>query len=290
MHLLLGHPQDLCCVGVLARMDALGVRAKIVEAPLAPPARLIWRLDAAGLSSSYTSADIGDEEIDSVLVRDISGIGSDGWDPADHAYMQAELYATLLAWIEGLSCRVINRRPAALWYRSMMPLLAWQGLLHRCGLRTPETIVTNDPIEARNFARNLDGVVLKPLTGEAGYLVIGEIDWSGVTALQRLAPVCLTEPHEQAQMACIVGDEVIWDGFPASEATALEPHLLRFANGAQLQFLEVAVALVRGQPAVVKVDASPQLEHFRLVARDRILDALVAQLTSVDARVLEQVN
>ena len=290
MHLLLGHPIDLCCIGVLTRMEALGLRAKIVDAPLAPPARLVWRLDDTGLSSSYTSPDLGDEEIESVLVRDISGIDLEGWNPTDHAYMQAELYATLLAWLEALPCPVINRRPAALWYRSMMPLLAWQRLLRRCGLRTPETIVTNDLIEARNFARNRDGVVLKPLTGEAGYLVVGEIDWSGVAAVQQLAPVCLTEPHEKAQSACIVGSEVIWDGVPAIEAKALEPRLLRFANAAHLEFLEVAVAMVRGEPAVIKVDASPRLEHFQLVSRDRILDALVAQLTRVDARVMEQVG
>jgi hypothetical protein len=290
MHLLLGHPMDLCCAGVLTRMEAHGLRAKIVDAPLAPPARLIWRLDTAGLSSSYTSPDLGDEEIESVLVRDIAGIELEGWDPADHSYMQSEMYATLLAWLEGLSCRVINRRPAALWYRGMKPLLAWQRLLHRCDLRTPETIVTNDLAEARNFARKLDGVVLKPLTGEAGYLVVGEIDWSGVAAVQRLAPVCLTEPHEKAQSACIIGDEVIWNGFPASDTIQLEPRLLRFASAARLEFLEVAVAIVRGQPAVVRVDASPRLEHFQLVSRDRILDALVARLTQVDAHLLEQVS
>jgi hypothetical protein len=290
MHLLLGHPMDLCCAGVLTRMEALGLRATIVDAPLAPPARLIWRLDAAGLSSSYTSPDFDDEEIDSVLVRDIAGIEPEGWDPADHSYMQSEMYATLLAWLEGLPCRVINRRPAALWYRGMMPLLAWQRLLHRCDLRTPETIVTNDLAEARNFARKLDGVVLKPLTGETGYLVIGEIDWSGVAAVQRLAPVCLTEPHEKARSACIIGDEVIWNGVPAIERIDLEQRLLRFASAAGLEFLEVAVAMIRGQPAVIKVDASPRLEHFQLVSRDRILDALVARLTRVDARVLEHVS
>ena len=52
MHLLLGHPEDPCCAAVLARLDAGGLPARIVASPLMPPARLNWRLDAEGLTSS----------------------------------------------------------------------------------------------------------------------------------------------------------------------------------------------------------------------------------------------
>src|SRR5262245_16614763 len=51
MYLLLGHREDPCCAGVFARLGARGLAAHIVGSPLAPPARLTWRLDATGLAS-----------------------------------------------------------------------------------------------------------------------------------------------------------------------------------------------------------------------------------------------
>jgi hypothetical protein len=93
------------------------------------------------------------------------------------------------------------------------------------------------------------------------------------------APVCLTEPHGAATLACIVGDAVIWDRALPPEAVALEPALSRFAAAAPLAFVEIALAPVRRGLAVVLVDTLPRLEHFTLPARDRIIDALVALLT-----------
>ena len=58
VHLLLGHSGDSCCAGVLARLAARGLPTHIVASPLAPPARLAWRLDDDGLTSRL---DLGDE-------------------------------------------------------------------------------------------------------------------------------------------------------------------------------------------------------------------------------------
>jgi hypothetical protein len=293
MHLVLGNRADLCCNGVLARMDALGFRARLVDAPLAPPSQLIWRLNESGVSSSYILPDFADdEEIESVLVREFGGVDPDGWDSGDYAYMQAELHATLLAWLEGLPCPVVNRCPAALFYRRMTPLLAWRPLLRQCELESLDTIITNDLCEARDFARvvGAGGVVLTPLTGEGGYLVVSESDWQGVAAVQQLAPVCLTEPYDGAQSACIVGDSVIWGGDARIETARLNERLVRFATAAGAEFLEVAVAVVRGRPAIVKVAVSPQLEHFSLDARELILDVLFAQVTRLEAPALSPVN
>ena len=52
MNLLLGQSEDPCCAGVFARLKAQGLPARIVAAPLASPAQLTWRLDAAGVVSS----------------------------------------------------------------------------------------------------------------------------------------------------------------------------------------------------------------------------------------------
>jgi hypothetical protein len=284
MHLLLGHSEDPCCAAVFARLEARGLPVRIVASPLVPPARFTWRLDAAGLASSLYP-DVPDTAIAGVLVRDTGWLEPAGWDAADHAYMQAELRAVTLAWLAGLACPVINRPDAALWYRAGAPLLAWRALLRGSGLPLPEIVVTSDPAEARAFRCRLakdgvSGAVYTPLTAPAGYLLADDDAWERLAALQVRAPVCLTEPHGAATLACIVGNAVIWDRAVPLEAVALEPGLSRFAAAAHLAFVEVAVAPIRGGFAVVLVDTLPRLEHFALCACARILDALVALLTA----------
>jgi hypothetical protein len=283
MYLLLGHPTDPCCAGVAARLDARGLTARIVADPLAPPARLTWRLDKTGVSSRLL-AGRPDTSIAGVLVRDTGWLDPAGWDKDDHAYMQAELRAVMLAWLAGLSCPVINPPSAALWYRASAPLLAWRSLLRRSGLPLPEVVITSDPAEAGAFRRRLaergaDGAVYSPLTSATDYLLADDEAWERLAAAQARTPVCLTEPHGAALLACVVGTDVIWNGAPSPEASALEPALRRFAAAARLTVVEIAVAAVRRGLAVVLVDPRPRLERFDASARARILDALVARLT-----------
>jgi hypothetical protein len=224
------------------------------------------------------------EEIDSVFVRSTGWLDPAGWELADHAYMQSETQAALLACLAGLSCPVINRASPALWYRPLNSLLAWLPLLRRCGLPAPETIVTDDPDEARAFGRRLEtagvpGAVCASLTRCAAWLV-GPTDWEGLAAVQARMPVCLTEPHGRTRAVCVVGRAVIWDGQPDSAEAALEPRLLHLAAEAGLDFLEIATAPVRDGPAVVLVEPLPRLEHFGPPARAGILYALTDLLTA----------
>jgi len=283
MYVLLGHATDPCCAGIAARLDARGLSARIVVDPLAPPARLRWRLDRTGVTSGL-SADVPDSAITGVLVRDTGWLDPAGWDKDDHAYMQAELRAVLLAWLAGLSCPVINPPDAALWYRAGAPLLSWRPLLRRAGLPVPEVVITSDPAEAHAFRRRLatdgvNGAVYSPLTSPAGYVLADDNAWERLTALQKRTPVCLSEPHGATSLACVVGHEVIWNGEPSRQALSLEPALRRFAAAARLTFVAIALAAVRRGLAVVFVESRPRLEAFDESARVRILDALAAELT-----------
>jgi hypothetical protein len=283
MHLILGHTQDACCADVLSRLRKRGLRARLVTAPLEPPGRLIWHLDSNGLTTRLTLDDGPAEEIESVFVRSTGWLDPNGWEPADHAYMQSETHAALLACLAGLPCPVINRASAALWYRPRNSFAGWLPLLSRCGLPAPEMVLTDDPEEARAFGRRLEaagvpGVVCTSLTQHTAWLV-GPADWDGLAAVQTRTPVCLSEPHGPALAACVVGRRVIWNGRPGSSAAALEPPLLRLAAEAGLDFLEVAVAPVRRGTAVVLVEPLPQLELFGPSARAGIVDSLIGLLT-----------
>ena len=286
MHLLLGHADDPCCSGVLARLEARGLPARIVHSPLAAPARLAWRFDAGDPDSRLALFDTPAESaIDSVLVRGTGWLDPAGWDPADHAYMQAEVHAAMLAWLAGLSCPVVNRPDAARWYRARPPLLAWRPLLRRCGLVAADVLVTNDPAEARAFGLRLaaagqPGAVYTPLTLIAGYPVTSDADWHGLAALQAETPVCLTEPHGAVTAACVIGETVVWDADAPAEARALAPAIRAFAVAAGLACVEVGLAPVRRGLGVVAVDPMPELRHFGAAARERILDGLAGLLVA----------
>jgi len=282
VHLLLGHSEDSCCTGVVARLAARGLSALIVASPLIPPARLAWRLADDGLTARLDLGE-GPVEIAGVLVRGTPSLDPTGWAPVDHAYMQAETLSATLAWLAGLPCPVINRPSAAQWYGGRPSLLSWRPLLRDCGLLAPEQVITNDRAEAGAFRLRLEadgvaGAIYVPLTGGAGYLVATDAAWEGLADLQQRSPVCLSEPHGAAHPACIVGGEVIWDDDASPESRALAPRLRQLAAVARLDFLEVAIASLRRGLGVVMVEPMPVLEHFAPPTRGRILDALTALL------------
>ncbi len=283
MFLLLGHSNDACCQGVRAALADHDLDARIIASPLAPPARLTWRLDADGLTSSLYPH-LHDKAIDGVLVRETGWMDPAEWEADDFAYMQAELRAVMLAWLDGLECPVINRPDASQWYRAGMPLLAWRRQLRSAGLKLPEVVITSEPEEAAEFRRRVetvgaDGAVYAPLTNASSYLLADDDAWKRLASLQTHIPVCLTEAHGPAALACVVGDEVIWNGVPPPDVPAIESALRRFAAAAALTFVEIAIAPVRGEPAVVLVEPRPRLERYSEPARTRIVAALVAALT-----------
>lgn len=288
MHLLLGDPQDALCLSVRAALEARGYPTRIMANPLAQPARLAWRLNNQQSASQLGWVEeppLPDDQISGVLVRSSGWIDPAGWQAEDLAYMQAETQAALLAWLWSLACPVVNRYPAAIWYQPQPPLLLWQGLLRRSGLPTLETVVTNVAQEARAFGQRLaqagvGGVVYGPLTSAARYLVTSSEDWDGLTAMQGYTPVCLAYPHGAAQLVCVVGQQVVWEGEPSAEMAHLEPALRRFAGAAGLAFVELALAPTAAGIGVIAVEPQPHFERFGQAARQQIVAGLVQLLTA----------
>lgn len=284
MYLLIGHNADPCCQSLSATLAARGLAARIVANPLAAPVRFAWSLnDEASFSRLQWDDEppLDDDDIEGVFVRGPILIDVAGWLPDDLAYMQAETQAAMLGWLWSLRCTVVNRYPASVWYRPQMPLLAWHALLWRCGLKTPAALMSNVSDEARAFgAQASSGVVYAPLTNPARYLIGTADDWQGLAALQACAPVCLAQPHGAAQLVCVVGERVIWDGPTTAQATELEPSLRQFAAVAGLNFVQLAVAETADELCVVQVEPFPRLEQFTEATRQAIVEALVHLLTA----------
>lgn len=288
MYLLLGNPQDLCCLGVQAALEARGDQTRIISNPFAYPFRFAWQLTNEESTSQLVldqESPLSHENITGVLVRRSGWIDPNGWETEDLAYMQLENQAALLAWLWSLPCPVVNRYPASIWYESHPHPLSWHRLLRRCGLPTPKTLITNVDDESRAFGQQLAGegvagVVYGPLTRDIRYLISDSDDWKGLAAMQRCAPVSLTYPHGPAQFVCVVGAETIWEGDPPPEADELEPALHSFATSAGLAFVALAFARTHQGLCVIAVEPHPYLEHFGDRARQQIADGLVTILTA----------
>jgi hypothetical protein len=283
VYLLIANSFDSFCESVSGALQARGMAVRVLANPFAAPPHFSWRLnDKENISRLRWNGEepLDDADIDGVLVRNGVFIDHEGWQPDDLAYMQSETQAAMLGWLWSLPCPVINRYPASVWYRPVTPLLSWHSLLSRCGLKTPETVVSNVPSEARLFGSRLkDKLVYAPLTNSARYLIGAEEDWKGLEAMQSCAPVCLAQPHGAAQLVCIVGDRVIWDGAAPSNARAFEPALRRFAEEAGLSFLQLAMAETADDDLrVVQVEPYPRIEQFGEAARRKIVSDLTQLL------------
>jgi len=153
------------------------------------------------------------------------------------------------------------------------------------GLPTLGMLVTNVEQEARAFGQRLamkgvSGAVYGPLTSDARYLVSGDDDWSGLAAMQRYAPVCLASPYGAAQLVCVVGEQVVWEGEPSPDAILLEPALRRFAAAAGLAFVELALASTSEGMCVTNVEPRPRFERFGDGAQQQIVEGLAHLLTA----------
>ena len=86
-------------------------------------------------------------------------------------------------------------------------------------------------------------------------------------------------------MVCVMGEQVVWEDAPCSEAAGLEPALRRFAWEIGLCFVALALAQSSGGIAVIAVETHPSLELFGIAAQEQIVQGIVDILTGQnDAR------
>lgn len=285
MHFIVGHPEDYCSSALTEHLAARGYAVRFLANLLDAPARYSLRIEPDGRTGHSLAFGEGPAElIESMFVRSRRPLDPSGWDATDHAYMQAESEAVTLAWLSALDCPVVNRLNAEVWYRSRPSLLHWLPLLRGCDLRIPETIVTDSREALASFRAQLDasdvpGAIFHSLSQGVAWLV-SPAEWSGVNALQDRGPVCLAEPHGAVNLLCIVRQQILWARPPSVAEQALSDRLVRFAEAAGLDFVEIALGEVRAGPAVVHVDPLPVLAHFDEEVQGGILDALADLLTA----------
>ncbi len=279
-YLILGNPAEPCCASVAEELGRAGLRSLFIENPLVAPTRLSWHFDTVSSRSELVLEDgerIPDEQISGVLVRTAAYIDPTGWEQGDWNYAQNELRAALLGWLWSLRCPVVNRYDANLWYHNQVHPLHWHSLLTRAGLQPLPAVISNVKEEARALAGN-SGAVYTPLTSFSQYLLRTEEEWSGMFTIQEYAPTCVTLPHGPALLACVVGQEVVWDGLPPDDVADLEGALVRFARSIGLSFVQVAFAPTYEGLRVITVEHQPIFGEFSEQSRATITEKLVSVL------------
>src|SRR4051794_30098112 len=114
--------------------------------------------------------------------------------------------AAFVDWLELAECRVASR-PGAMTSNDSKPYQA--RLIERCGLRTPATLITNDPGAVRRFAERHPDVIYKSASGVRS--IVQRLD---ARALRRLDRVRMLPTQFQAHVpgvdvrVHVAGDDV----------------------------------------------------------------------------------
>ena len=283
MFLLLGASDDPCLVAVTGALAARSREALIIRHPFMDQACAAWRFDN---ERSDTSLTIGGKQIvvDGVFAARRATqptAPAEQWSQADLLYNQAEAEAALLGWLWGLSCPVIDRLPAWLWYRTRRPMLAWAPLLRQAGLPPLDSIISGDARALAQFMQRQGGGAMESLAAGTRQLV-DESEAAQISATAPMAPVRLTELHQGAWRACLVGPHLIWDDGTPRQARNLSPKLRSFAASTGLSFLEFIVTS-GDAPRMVDIDVRPRFELFGPDAQGAIADGLADALTQANA-------
>jgi glutathione synthase/RimK-type ligase-like ATP-grasp enzyme len=152
---------------VCARLADCGYPYRLLDLARYPAAhRVAWHWRDGGpegiIAGTDWSLDLGD--LSGVYVRFLGDEGRLPLEaaPEDADALRTEADAELMALLEDLPCPVVNRVGGGMSNNSK-PYQAL--LLHRAGLRTPPTLVTNDPASARAFHAEHGEVIFKSLSG-----------------------------------------------------------------------------------------------------------------------------
>jgi hypothetical protein len=202
-----------------------------------------------------------------------------GWTTEDLGYARAEADAALLGWLSSVSCRVVDRLPAWLWYNTRPAVLGWALTLAECGLQPLDAVTTDDPAAIAALLEG-PGAAWVPFTGAGARYAAGVASLPGLTDTARLTPLHLSTLHDGAWRACVLGShDVVWDDTTPHAARALDPLLRRFAVAVALDAVELVVtAEPPGRTRTVEVAARPRFEAFGPVARAAIAAGLATLL------------
>jgi hypothetical protein len=249
MYLFLGEADDALGRTLAHALEKRGAQVRALPDPFSESTRFSWQVDSTDTSTALVFQDgtcLADSDISGVFLRRRTIPGTNRLGSDDYSYIQAEIEAAILGWIWSLSCRVINRLPAWLWYCPKPPRQFWSRLLRMNGLPEVACKQEREP---------------------------GSTNWdaSGTFGIGDPSIVCCR--------ACVVGQAVVWHNARPENLDRYETALIEFTRCAGLSFLEFAIVQTADGIGVTEVDPFPDLGRFCASCGDMITEALVKLFT-----------
>lgn len=286
-YLVIGHVEDRCAERVA---QALRERSRdVVFTPDVLQGQTVFAWEfSAGMSCSQLTVRDGEpfsgEQLDGVLLRSWGiPMAAEGWTESDWAYVQGEQRAALLAWTWSLSCPVVNRLTAELWFRPQRAYPEWRTTFRESGLPVLDVVMTNDLSAAQEFSKRSGGMVtFTPLTSTTSYQLCNDADWEQAAKLVRTVPLCLT-PSVSASynLVCYVGGACQWAVDPelsASERSDFASGLQRLARRLGLSIFEVQLGSGSGGHCCTGINLHPRIEVYGSTEQDAIVEGICALL------------
>jgi hypothetical protein len=305
MILVLGHVDDRCAVGTYRRLLRDGAEAAFADAAdLLKGAELSWRPGSPPEQSflTFDGSRFPLSQVSGVLERlDWARLAAAAAGTPDAEYTGHELRATLLALLNSLEARVINRPiPGRLW-GSAWTMMRHAGPVARCGFQLPRMVVTSSPHDADEAYERLGRSVLvgPGAAGGPGQWVSGETGRETIQAAIACHPVCLREALRGERLqAFTVGDRVIgaFDSSPAVSSDcdtaplqrtvlpfSIPERCLQLARMLQLEFLQLHLVCTQpGDVYCLDVSGSPSAERWSERLEEEIAGALAERLAEAE--------
>lgn len=214
---------------------------------------------------------------------------------------------SILKCVEGLGVPVVNPVEPSLIARNKYESLR---ILASNGLRVPETLLTENPLQAISYSRGWGASVVKPLTGSQGFgsLLISEADMAfniSKTLVSLGQPIYLqkyVEKPDRDIRAFVVGGELLgaiyrvsrgsWktniaqggEPQPCKVDSELEEASLKAVEALGLNY--AGVDLVEGSEGyyILEVNASPNWRGFQSISKINVASKIVELIISLSKR------
>lgn len=288
---IIGRDDDLCCQLVQQRLLALG-RAVLYlpEHDILPGLQVAWRL-ADGVSDGvvgFGEQSIPFSDIDAVFAR-FHGfpVSAEDFATKDGQYISAEWHAFLEAWLNSLTCPVMNRLRPELWYKPYLTSLDLRALAPHARFRMPRVFVATRADEARDFYDRCGGRVrYSPLSLPSSYPIRSDDDLAKLIDLAAVLPLHLIEMIVGDGLGVFVMDDsvvsVAADGRLVADTPApVREMCLEVASALGLRFCQLElVKTAEDEWYCLGANRTPHLVGYQDEVQQAIVERLVTCLTA----------
>jgi hypothetical protein len=301
MVVILGQPSDLCASLTYQYLRRSGTTVALIDTShLNTTLRLSWPPEGSTQGGFLLLHDsrVALAALSGVLAR-VPTVLPCGPEVSaeDRPYITTELNAALLAFLNALPCRVVNRPTPGVARRSVALRVQRSDQIAEAGFKLPALLMTSSYESAARFLERYDqrALVAHP-SGRTGWRWIAGEEGAGLLrALLGRGPLYVQElPPGQWLQVTIVGDQVFGatggirllgekPDMPRLQAVALPSSIQescrRLARALDLELAQLQLAQnEQGELYCLDISPWPELEQYEAALQEKIIGSLAGLL------------